>query len=760
MKVCPRCSELYPDAATRCARDGRELKTVNDPLLGRTIGARYRLISRLGAGGMSSVYLARHVLIDRLMAIKILRRDLAQFPIHRDRFLREARAVNRINHENIVEITDFGETEDGLVYLVMEYIAGEPLHLVMRRGPIPLLRAIKITQQVAAALGRAHQMGVIHRDLKPENILLVERRGRSDFVKILDFGIAKIIDAPALTGNQQIFGTPGYIAPEYILGTEIDSRSDLYSLGVVFYEMATGKLPHDYQYPGDLLVKHATEPPILPSQRLATLPRAVDELLLKALAKDPAQRFRDAYALLAALEQLQAVVEGGDEAWQEPADPSLSPLPATAMPIVPPTPPRPSAEPGTGRPGEPRPPLPAQAPSETSPRPAAPAKLADTDDEHDPLVDGRTEIDAAPPVPMIRTPERGNAALVDAIAIASAPPLAHAIPVTLGVALAERASSQPAPALDARQPSVAVGYAPTTTRRGAPFSLDPAGAPAPLPQLEIDIDHGLPSAGADDHAPSDERRSAPEAQRASSPETPLVDPVILARTALEMDAELLDTGRMPPAPAVTLADTVGIVTAWRRRFDAIRDWLDEHEETSSTPVEIAQAMAHATTLLEGLEQRSAEAAGLQVRIDELQERGKDFRTTIGRALDELGRDRSSRSEVLDGLRARQAEIDARRRAHLAKLAAGEGAEEGAADALLWELAALAEEERRVRQDADDLDFQIDSLRTQLDRLNGALEDDLRVIGAQLEAELGRLLEQSRHLRAPLERVAQFVESLA
>src|SRR5262245_39974307 len=116
MKVCPRCSELYPDAVARCTRDGRDLRPVNDPYIGRTIGSRYRLISRLGSGGMSSVYLARHVLIDRLMAIKILRRDLASFPIHRDRFLREARAVNRINHENIVEITDFGETEDGLVY--------------------------------------------------------------------------------------------------------------------------------------------------------------------------------------------------------------------------------------------------------------------------------------------------------------------------------------------------------------------------------------------------------------------------------------------------------------------------------------------------------------------------------------------------------------------------------------------------------------------------------------------------------------------
>src|SRR5688500_12101215 len=162
-----------------------EPRTLVDPLIGKTVGGRFRLIQRLGSGGMSSVYLARHVLIDRLMAIKTLRRDLARDAVQRDRFLREARAVNRINHENIVEITDFGETEDGLVYLVMEYVPGEPLLTHLSRGPFRPLRALDITEQAASALARAHQMGVIHRDLKPENMLLVDRGvGRGDFVKI------------------------------------------------------------------------------------------------------------------------------------------------------------------------------------------------------------------------------------------------------------------------------------------------------------------------------------------------------------------------------------------------------------------------------------------------------------------------------------------------------------------------------------------------------------------------------------------------
>jgi serine/threonine-protein kinase len=294
---------------------GTNDRIVRDPLIGRTIGGRYRLIQRLGTGGMSSVYLARHVLIDRLMAIKTLRRDLAQDPTQRDRFIREARAVNRINHANIVEITDFGESEDGLVYLVMEYIAGESLLKAMTTsGPFPTMRAIDIAEQAGSALARAHQMGVIHRDLKPENMILVTLRDRKDFLKILDFGIAKITDAPSLTGSQQIFGTPGYIAPEYIQSTAIDGRADLYSLGVILYELVTGALPFDYEYPGDLLVKHVTEKPFKPSARRADVPGPMEAFILRCLQKNPDERFRDAFHFL---DELRATREllGPELSW-------------------------------------------------------------------------------------------------------------------------------------------------------------------------------------------------------------------------------------------------------------------------------------------------------------------------------------------------------------------------------------------------------------------------------------------------------------
>ena len=323
MKVCPRCSELYPDDAVRCPRDGVEVRAVLDPLIGRTVGGRYRLISRLGTGGMSSVYLARHVMIDRLMAIKTLRRDLAVDPIQRERFLGEARAVNRINHDNIVEITDFGESDDGMVYLVMEYVPGESLLKTMGSGPFPALRALDIAEQIASALSRAHQMGVVHRDLKPENIIVLQKRGRPDFVKVLDFGIAKIMDAPSMTGSQQIFGTPGYIAPEYIQSAHIDGRADLYSLGVILYEMVTAALPFDYEYPGDLLVKHVTEQPIPLRVRLPSVEPPVEEFVLRCLRKSPQDRFRDAFHFLAELTKVRERL-GSEVSWGALGEPLSS----------------------------------------------------------------------------------------------------------------------------------------------------------------------------------------------------------------------------------------------------------------------------------------------------------------------------------------------------------------------------------------------------------------------------------------------------
>jgi eukaryotic-like serine/threonine-protein kinase len=299
VKVCPRCAELYAEDAGFCPFDGAELRRSTDRYLGRTIASRYRLIRRLGAGGMSVVYLARHVIIERLSAIKILRQDLGLSPAHRERFLREARAVNRINHEHIVEITDVGES-DGVAYLVMEYVSGESLLEHVQRGAFVWQRAANIAAQIAGALGRAHELGVIHRDLKPENVMLVSDKG-VDNAKLMDFGIAKILDLPALTFSEQLFGTPGYIAPEYVEGLPIDGRADLYSLGVLLYEMLTAQLPFEGKGQADLLLKPLTTAPIPLSQRVEGLPPALETLVLRALARKPEDRPHDAYAIQAGL---------------------------------------------------------------------------------------------------------------------------------------------------------------------------------------------------------------------------------------------------------------------------------------------------------------------------------------------------------------------------------------------------------------------------------------------------------------------------
>ncbi len=307
-KICPRCSELLPDDAGFCPFDGTALAKSTDRFLGKTIASRYRLTKKLGSGGMSLVYLARHELISRLSAIKILRPELSRIPEHRERFLREARAVNRINHPNIVEITDVGES-DGVAYLVMEYVEGQSLLDQIQRGPLPWERSVAIAIQVASALARTHQTNIIHRDLKPENILLLTRKKvplseglvASELVKLTDFGIAKIMGEPTLTLNEQLFGTPGYIAPEYVEGLPIDGRADLYSLTVVLYEMITGRLPFEGRGQSDLLLKPLTTSPIPPSRFVQGLPPDLEALLLRGLARDPAGRFADAFAMHDAL---------------------------------------------------------------------------------------------------------------------------------------------------------------------------------------------------------------------------------------------------------------------------------------------------------------------------------------------------------------------------------------------------------------------------------------------------------------------------
>jgi serine/threonine-protein kinase len=288
-----------------------------DPLLGRTIAQRYRLIARLGAGSVASVYLARHVIIDRLGAIKIVHSELASDPLWRERFLREARAVNRINHPNIVEITDLGEA-DGLLFLVMEYVPGESLGQTLERGPLGWRRAAAIGLQVALALGRAHQMGVVHRGLDASNVLLVPRRDGGDLVKLTDFGVAQLADAPPLT--QRIASLPD---PEGL--RDLDARSDLLALGALIHEATSG-----------------------PREPLAGAPAFFEEVVSTLLAPQPDDRPRDGFEaadlLRRALER-EAGPLAAITATTPPERSSWWPLLDTATPLSLPPPAGPSAPP-------------------------------------------------------------------------------------------------------------------------------------------------------------------------------------------------------------------------------------------------------------------------------------------------------------------------------------------------------------------------------------------------------------------------------
>ena len=276
-----------------------------DPMLGRVIAGRYRLEARIGEGGMGVVYRARHVLIDRVVAVKLIRPDLRGETHLRAWMLREARAANRVDHAHIIDIHDIGETEESELYLVMEYLVGTSLSSELARGSMPLARSVDILEQMCAALARAHDLGVVHRDLKSDNILLTTRGGRKDFVKILDFGLAHLAMDPRLAPKGAVFGTPEYMSPEQARGEEATAQSDLYALGVLLFEMLTGQLPFRSDDRETLLELQRTG--VAPKPRTIKpdcLP-AAESIVIRLLEKDRRKRFQDAHHLHEELKSLQ-----------------------------------------------------------------------------------------------------------------------------------------------------------------------------------------------------------------------------------------------------------------------------------------------------------------------------------------------------------------------------------------------------------------------------------------------------------------------
>ncbi len=283
-----------------------------DPLLGASVGS-FRIQRLLGLGGMGAVYLAEHPVIGNKVAIKFLHDSLAQDPDTVWRFYQEARAAHVVGHENIVSIYDLNLLPPKRYYMVMEYLEGETLSQRLQRGAMPVETGLRILIQLCDALEAAHAAGVVHRDLKPDNIFLVDRRGQKDFVKLVDFGIAKLREggsAPSTTRVGMLIGTPEYMSPEQCEGKPVDARSDLYALGIIAFRLATGRLPFQPPNLTAMLLAQIQEPPPAPRSIEASVDERLEEAILKALAKAPEDRFQSARAfgaaLTAVLEDLRA----------------------------------------------------------------------------------------------------------------------------------------------------------------------------------------------------------------------------------------------------------------------------------------------------------------------------------------------------------------------------------------------------------------------------------------------------------------------
>jgi serine/threonine-protein kinase len=324
-KICPACKNEFAGGEIFCPNDGSRLATPSqlsatrsvpgaDPLVGLTVDDRYEILRRIGEGGMGIVYEAEHTKLGKRVALKVLRDDFSSRPEVVERFRQEAKSASRIGNAHIVDISDFGEMPNRASYFVMELLEGDDLaNVLAAASTLPLERAANIVLQCCRALSAAHQKGIIHRDMKPENIFLTVRDERPDFVKIVDFGIAKMSDietkgAPGrkLTKTGMIFGTPEYMSPEQAAGKpNLDHRVDIYALGVILYEMLTGRVP----FVGDtfmgVLTQHMFEPvPKLSVANPSLTPSpAIEAFVAKALAKEPAERFASCDEMARALEQ-------------------------------------------------------------------------------------------------------------------------------------------------------------------------------------------------------------------------------------------------------------------------------------------------------------------------------------------------------------------------------------------------------------------------------------------------------------------------
>ncbi len=296
---------------------------MNDPLIGQVLDGRYKVEKVLGEGGMGLVYKAVHTTLGKPLAIKVLRPEVSKNEEIVARFRQEAQSASAIGNQHIIDISDFGSLPDGSTYFVMEFLSGKSLTDALAQGGFTTERTVHVVRQLAGALGAAHDIGIVHRDMKPDNVQLIERGGEKDFVKVLDFGIAKVGgNTSKLTQAGQVFGTPHYMSPEQCAGTNVDHRTDIYAVGVILYEMATGKVPFDADNLMGILTKHLYENPIAPHELPppVDVPPALEAVILKCLQKKADVRYQTMAELNADLELIErgltpkAVLERVDRA--------------------------------------------------------------------------------------------------------------------------------------------------------------------------------------------------------------------------------------------------------------------------------------------------------------------------------------------------------------------------------------------------------------------------------------------------------------
>ena len=335
MKTCPSCNSTHPDEYLLCPRDGTRLVVRGAWAEGTLVRGKYRILNKVGQGGMGAVYKALHVAFDEIRALKVISPELAQDQLFVRRFRQEAILTRKLQHEHAVRVEDLDEDEDRRPFIVMEFVEGPSLQTTIRdKGPLAIDRILRVGQQICSALGAAHEAGMIHRDIKPDNIVLVPLPMGGESVKVLDFGIAKLKEGKSveggltLTGTGVVIGTPQYMSPEQAMGKrgdQLDGRSDLYSLGVVMYEMLTGVLPFQAETTMEMILHHLQTPPPPPRELKPDLqiPEPVAQLIMRTLEKKREGRPANASELGKEIDQVLDQLSGRGTLALTPPTPDL-----------------------------------------------------------------------------------------------------------------------------------------------------------------------------------------------------------------------------------------------------------------------------------------------------------------------------------------------------------------------------------------------------------------------------------------------------